>query len=117
GGAFAFPVREGVRLTGVIEGHPRHESPLDPDLLDVLDVVGSQLGQFLSRKKNEESIRVTEKQLRIITDALPSLIAYVDRNRRYGFANRAYVEWFGLSAGDVLNKTMAEVIGDAAFET
>jgi len=116
-GSVAFPVRDGADLIGVIEGHPRREAPLDPDLLDVLDVVGNQVAQFLKRKKNEESIRMTEKQLRILTDALPSLIAYVDRNRRYGFANRAYLEWFGLSSGDILGKTLTEVLGESAYQT
>jgi PAS domain S-box-containing protein len=115
--AFAFPIREGADLLGVIEVLPHLEAPLEPELLDVLDVVGSQLAQYLKRKKNEESIRTTEQQLRIITDALPSLIAYVDRNRRYGFVNRAYVEWFDLNPGEILGRTIAEVIGDEAFDT
>ncbi|HVE41698.1 MAG TPA: PAS domain S-box protein [Planctomycetota bacterium] len=116
-GAFAFPVREGADLLGVIEGHAGRRAPLDPDLFDVLEVIGSQIGQFLRRKKSEESIRTTEKQLRIITDALPSLIAYVDRNRRYGFVNRAYVEWFGIDPRVILGRTLAEVLGDKAYDT
>ncbi len=116
-GAFAFPVREGSDLLGVIEVQAGRRAPRDPDLFDVLDVVGSQMGQFLRRKKNEESTRTTEKQLRIITDALPSLIAYVGRNRSYEFVNRAYVEWFGIDPKEILGRTMAEVLGDAAYDT
>ena len=115
--AFAFPVREGGELLGVIEVYSRREGPLDPGLPDVLDAIGSQIGQFLKRKQNEESIRRTEQQLRIITNALPSLIAYVDRNGRYGFVNRAYVEWFGLSPREIVGKSVSEVLGEEAFET
>jgi PAS domain S-box-containing protein len=115
--AFAFPVREGGELLGVIEVCSRREGPLDLDLLEVLEAIGSQIGQFLKRKQNEESIRTTEQQLRIITNALPSLIAYVGRNGRYGFVNRAYVEWFGLSPHEIVGKPVCEVLGEAAFET
>jgi PAS domain S-box-containing protein len=116
-GAVAFPVREGASVLGVIEVYSRRELPLDPDLLEVLDAIGSQVGQFLRRKKNEESIRTTEQQLRIITDALPSLIAYVDRDLRYGFVNRAYVEWFNRPPAEILGKRVSEVVGDEAYDT
>ena len=33
--------------------------------------------------------------LEAMADALPMLIAYIDRDHRYRFNNRAYEEWFG----------------------
>jgi PAS domain S-box-containing protein len=42
-----------------------------------------------------EVVAANEAQLRLITDALPVLISYVDAQGRYQFANRAYEEWFG----------------------
>lgn len=36
-----------------------------------------------------------EAQLRLITNALPVLIAYIDREQRYRFNNQAYATWLG----------------------
>lgn len=66
--------------------------------------------------RTPSSIVQTEKQVRVITDAMPALISYIDLDYRYRFANRAYYEWFGSLPEDVVGKTMTEVLGDAAFK-
>jgi PAS domain S-box-containing protein len=52
----------------------------------------------------------------VITDAVPALISYIDRDQRYRFVNREYQRWFGLPSQEVLGKTMTEVLGEAAVE-
>ena len=43
----------------------------------------------------EERVAQQTRDIRLITDALPVLIAFVDRSYTYRFANRAYYEdWF-----------------------
>jgi PAS domain S-box-containing protein len=111
----AFPVREGGELLGVVEGYSRRELPPEPNLLEMLDVVGGQLGQFLTRKRSESASRATEQQLRVITNALPSLIAYVDQEQRYAFVNRAYEEWLGLPASAMLGKPVREILGEEVY--
>ncbi|MGH8503455.1 MAG: PAS domain S-box protein [Gammaproteobacteria bacterium] len=59
----------------------------------------------------------SERQLRLITDAVPSLIAYVDSTQHYRFNNRAYEAWFKLSRDELLGKHVQEVVGDTAFES
>ncbi len=54
-------------------------------------------------------------QLRLITDSLPVLISYVDRQGRYQFNNQTYEAWFGLPRQQVYGKTVAEVLGPAAY--
>jgi len=51
-----------------------------------------------------------------IADALPVLISYVDADLRYQFNNREYEQWFGLAREELRGRTLAEVVGDAAFE-
>ena len=58
-----------------------------------------------------EALRANEYLLREITDAVPALIAYVDRDQRFRFHNRAYEEGFGLSREQINGKTMLEVMG------
>lgn len=55
-----------------------------------------------------------ERLLRLITDATPALVSYVDRDLRYRFVNRQYEVWFGRQSRDVVGKTLLEVLGETA---
>ena len=55
----------------------------------------------------------SEQQLRLITDALPVLISYVDASKHYQFANQAYEEWFGRRP---LGKHIEEVLGTSTYK-
>lgn len=68
------------------------------------------------RKRAEEALRNRENQLHLITDAIPLLISYVDREHRYRFVNRSYTEWFGKSRAEVIDKHLSEVLGEAAYQ-
>ncbi|MBP6902524.1 MAG: response regulator [Burkholderiaceae bacterium] len=44
-----------------------------------------------------------------LVDAVPGVMAYWDRQARLGFANRAYLEWAGRSAGQMLGLSIHEL--------
>lgn len=44
-------------------------------------------------------------------NALGLPVAYVDRQFRYRFANRAFLDWLGRRTEDVLGREMADVVG------
>ncbi|MEH2192379.1 MAG: PAS domain S-box protein [Nostoc sp.] len=69
-----------------------------------------------NRKRIEEALRQRETELRLITDTLPVLISFVDSKQRYRFNNRAYEEWFGLSAAEIYGKHLWDVVGESAYE-
>lgn len=69
------------------------------------------------RKLNEERIKRNETQLRLVTDSLPALIAYIDSRKRYQFVNGTYSEWFGWQPADLIGKPVREIIGQRAYET
>ena len=51
--------------------------------------------QDITTRKTAELLLIeSERRLAMITDNLPALIAYVDTQRIFRFANRAYEEWF-----------------------
>jgi PAS domain S-box-containing protein len=62
-----------------------------------------------------ESTRRAEQQLRLVTDATPALIAYVDPETRYHFVNRQFQVWFGQPKETYLGRTMEDVLGAEAF--
>ncbi len=61
-----------------------------------------------------EQIRASQAHLRTITDNIPALVADVDRDLRFRFANQAYTEWFGLDPSELIGTPLAALYGDDA---
>ncbi|MBE9166880.1 PAS domain S-box protein [Pleurocapsales cyanobacterium LEGE 06147] len=74
------------------------------------------LKDITERKLAEEELRRREEQLRLITNALPILIAYIDAQQRYRFNNQAHEDWFGLSCTQIDGLFLRDVIGRAAYQ-
>ncbi len=55
-GAFAFPILAGNVTLGVLEFFSRETRNPDPSLLQMVRVIGSQIGQFMARKQAEENL-------------------------------------------------------------
>ncbi len=56
-----------------------------------------------------------EKKLRLVTDAIPALIGYWDRDEKFRFANQHYLEWFGIPPERLIGLPLKMVVGDAAY--
>jgi PAS domain S-box-containing protein len=63
------------------------------------------------RYRAQQALRERERQLSIITDALPGPVSRSDRSGRYLFANAAYETWFGKASADVIGRTLLDVLG------
>lgn len=87
---------------------------VDGVLLYTFEVTEQVLARKLVEASREEARRSAE-QLRTITDTLPALVAYVDTQQYYRFANRAYETWFGKKPEEVVGKTIRELVGDATY--
>ena len=70
--------------------------------------------ELLARDAHEDSLRVSERRLRLVADNVPGLIAYVDLGERYQFNNSAFERWFGLPH-DLTGRTVREVWGDERY--
>lgn len=69
--------------------------------------------QVLARQATE----AVAQRLRLLTDALPVLIAYLDRDLRYQFVNESYRRWFGIDPATMLGQPVRQTVGEAAFAT
>jgi PAS domain S-box-containing protein len=67
------------------------------------------------RKETEERVRLSEYQLRVVTNAVPALISYVDNRERYRFVNHKYIEWFGRRPEELIGKKVKDVVGLLAY--
>ncbi|MEH2289216.1 PAS domain-containing protein, partial [Nostoc sp.] len=61
-------------------------------------------------------LRLREEELRLIANALPVCICYVDANQRYRFVNRTYEVWFNCSRDEIIGKSVRELLGEAAYQ-
>ena len=62
-----------------------------------------------------DALRAAKSRLEAITNHLPAMIGYWDRDLRCEFANHAYLEWFGLSPQKVIGLHMIELMGEDLF--
>ena len=87
----------------------------------LLSSTGQNLGAVVAMKdvtalKNSEMQQaINEQRLRTITDNLPVLIAYIDRDEIVRFANATHEQWYGLAPGAIIGKTFQAVVGDEIY--
>ncbi|MBH8566020.1 PAS domain S-box protein [Nostoc sp. CENA67] len=68
------------------------------------------------RQRIEKTLRQREEELRLITDAVPVFISYVDAEERYRFNNKQYEEWYGVSASETYGKQIREIVDKSVYE-
>jgi PAS domain S-box-containing protein len=61
--AFGFPIRLRDEVLGVIDFFGSEMPPLDDELSQMFSAIGSQVGQFIERKRAEEEIRTLNTRL------------------------------------------------------
>jgi PAS domain S-box-containing protein len=70
----------------------------------------------LARGRSERTLESAQDRLRVIVDAAPALIAYVDTQLRYRLVNATYEKWFGLSPAEIYGRHTSELLGAKAYE-
>jgi diguanylate cyclase (GGDEF)-like protein/PAS domain S-box-containing protein len=67
------------------------------------------------RKKAELLLSSKEKLLRGLTDHLPALVSYIDRDEYFQFNNQPYEKWLGKPLSEITGKHVREACGDEAY--
>jgi diguanylate cyclase (GGDEF)-like protein/PAS domain S-box-containing protein len=67
------------------------------------------------RRRNTEALRDSEKRLRMITDNLPVLIAYIDKQLRLQFANATIESWLHISPADAQGRRFEDIVGPGNY--
>ena len=81
-----------------------------------LQAINSQLRH--AHEANQQitaALRRSEERLRLITDTVPALIGYFDRDEVYRYVNKGYADWFGHSKDRVVGRAIAEVIPPGVY--
>ena len=98
----------------VVAGALRHyQSSYIPDVDDDGKVRGFYGISFDITERKESQMRqaASERRLRTITDNLPVVIAYIDRESRYRFCNATFEQWFGIPVARVEGQLVTDAIG------
>lgn len=92
----------------------KHQIRLLAAALAALVSVGTMALQLAIRPLLEKLANI-ERRLRAITDNVPVLITYIDREYKLRFCNKTFEEWFGVPAAAALNNYVVNAIGPALY--
>ncbi len=67
------------------------------------------------RYRHAEALRKSENWIRLITDHVPAMIAYVKNDFTYEFTNKVYEEWYRWPRGSILGSSLREAHSDEHF--
>ncbi len=93
----------------------RGERDWSKRVVQQFQLVAQIFANALARERSERKLVESEQRLRLITNALPVLIAYVDADLRYRFNNDAYRVWFGFLPEEAFGRHIREMIGEKFF--
>jgi PAS domain S-box-containing protein len=127
-GAFAFPIRLGEHVLGVIEFFSREIREPDAALLEMFFAIGGQVGQFIERQRAEDGLRELNAQLeRRVAEATRGLRESQERfskafraspvflsiarlgDGKFVEANEAFLQASGYARREVIGRTSAEL--------
>lgn len=66
-------------------------------------------------RERTQALQDSESQLRTITNAIPVLVAQVDKNEKFLFANSAFCDWFNQSHDEIRKRTLKAVLGEDRY--
>src|SRR5262245_32840202 len=81
-----------------------------------LSGVNAELRQSIARLQDTTlALQKSQERLRLITDAIPASIAYVDKDMAIRFANRRFAELFAHTSEAIVGRSLKEVCGIRLF--
>ena len=113
-----FATLGSIKGGGPFVGRPYLESII---LLQVYCWLVTSMTHFLSaaileRRLTETNLINSEKRLRLLTDNLPILIAYLDSKGNNKFNNKPYQDCFGYTQDEISGMNFKNVLGEGSFQ-
>ena len=90
-------ITERKRISEELDRHRHHLEELVVERTQALETANAALRQ-------------SENFVKAITNNVPGLVSYWDRDMRCRFANKAYFEWWGKTPDEMLGRTVQEIV-------
>jgi PAS domain S-box-containing protein len=107
---FAFPILVGERVLGIMEFFARRPAEVDAAVAAFMGAVGSQIGQFMERRRAQRELVTSEALNSAIVAAALDCIISIDADGCIVEFNPAASRTFGFNREDVLGRELAEVL-------
>jgi PAS domain S-box-containing protein len=109
-GGVGFPITGSGGVRGVIEFFSRAERPPNGYVLGLLDVIGSQLGQYIERRTAEEAARRSESLRGAVVESALDSVIVMDHSGCVVEFSRSAEQTFGYPRDDAIGNELAELI-------
>jgi PAS domain S-box-containing protein len=109
-GAFGFPILLEQEILGVIECFSDKVQEPDEDLLEMMASIGSEIGQFIERKRAEEELAKSQQLFLNFMNNVPGTAFIKDEEGRYLFVNPGAEHLANRKQADILGKTDFDIL-------
>ena len=83
--------------------------------VEAVQELASLAMDFVERLHAEQALRQSERQLRLIIDTVPALVAYIDPDYRCRLLNQTFALWFGEPLDTIPTRHLPDQVGPAAW--
>lgn len=111
-GKFAFAITNGRKVTGVIALFSSQTQVPDRATLRVMADLGSQIGQFIERRRAEDELRSSGERIRAVLDNVADGIVSLDDRLMIRSYNPAAERLFGYTTEEVIGKEFGLLIAE-----
>ena len=106
-GGFAFPLLVGRTVMGVLEFFSRSVETPNPRMLEVMEIIGTQLGRVLERKRGELAREESDARIRSIVETAADAIITINETGIIQSYNSAAEHVFGFSVEDAIGRNVS----------
>jgi PAS domain S-box-containing protein len=99
---------DGVYRWLLVQGAPRYQGG------EFAGFIGSCV-DITDNKEADAAVRLSEQQLRLVTDHASVFMCQIDREHRFTFVNRAYARRYDMEPQDIVGRPLAEILGPQAY--
>lgn len=92
---FAFPVKTGNEISGVVEFFSDQRKPLDNSFLEMMAAIGAQIGQYLQKQQAEEAMSRQRQLMQLVLNTMSDGIIVANQKGSFIIVNPAAEKMFG----------------------